>query len=170
MVWLPYKTSLDVFAVDDGWFNPRSIWEADEKKLPNGFSGLYKAVNSQNMKLGLWLPISGHSLDTSWGVKQGIQSAHKKFYCMSDEKYYKRLRKLLKKTIKNGNICYFKHDFNYFGCGHRTHGHFPTMEQSTEANVDALISILEMEAEQNPDIYPCNYYRYLAKSMVVALY
>jgi len=149
----PYDTSLDVFAVDDGWFNPRSIWEADKKKLPNGFSGLYEAVNSQNMKLGLWLPIGGHSLDTSWGVKQGIQPAHKKFYCISDEKYNKPLRKLLKKTIENGNISYFKHDFNYFVCGHKTHGHFPTMEQSTEANVDAELSVLKMEAEINPDIF-----------------
>ena len=149
----PYKTSLDVFAVDDGWFDPRSIWEADKKKLPDGFSGLYKAINNENMKLGLWLPISGHSLDTSWGVKQGIQPAHKKFYCISDEKYNKPLRKLLKKTIKNGKISYFKHDFNYFGCGHKIHGHFPTVEQSTEANVDAELSILKMEAEMNPDIF-----------------
>jgi len=149
----PYKTSLDVFAVDDGWFNPRSIWEADKKKLPAGFSGLYEAINTQNMKLGLWLPISGHSLDTSWGVKQGIQPAHTKFYCMSDEKYNKRLRDLLKKTIANGKISYFKHDFNYFGCGHKVHGHFPTIEQSTEANVDALISVLEMETEIKPDIF-----------------
>ncbi|RLD12310.1 MAG: hypothetical protein DRI44_01095 [Chlamydiae bacterium] len=149
----PYDTSLDVFAVDDGWFNPRSIWAADKKKLPNGFLGLYEAINSQNMKLGLWLPISGHSLDTSWGVKQGIQPAHKRFYCMSDEKYNKRLRNQLKKIIKEGKISYFKHDFNYFGCGHNVHGHFPTMEQSTEANVDALISVLKMETKINPNIF-----------------
>ena len=149
----PYNTSLDVFAVDDGWFNPRSIWEADKNKLPNGFSGLYETINSQNMKLGLWLPISGHSLDTSWGIKQGIQPAHKKFYCMSDEKYNGRLRKQLKKIIKQGNINYFKHDFNFFGCCHNGHGHFPTIEQSTEANVDALLSILKMETKQKPDIF-----------------
>ncbi len=149
----PYEFSLDVFAVDDGWFNLRSIWEYDKKKLPGGFASLNKRIENEDMKLGLWNPISGHSLDTSWGKENGINPAHSKYYCVSDPKYNKLLRNHLKKTIVNGKICYFKHDFNYFGCGQNNHGHFPSTEQSTEVNVDAEISILKMEAELNPEIF-----------------
>ncbi len=150
---LPYDASLDAYVIDDGWFNPKSIWKEDESKLPRGILGVRERIEGCGMSLGLWLPLNGHSLDTSWGAAQGYEKVGDKFYCMSATNYNAALRRQLKKLIREGNLQYFKHDFNYFWCGHTRHGHFPSREQSTEANVDALLSLLKMEARENPDIF-----------------
>jgi len=111
------------------------------------------AVGAAGARLGLWLPLSGHSLDTSWGKAQGLEVASPRYYCMSGTNYNRLLRAQLAALMGNGVIDYFKHDFNFFWCGQTDHGHFPTKEQSTEANVNALLDLLRYEAGLHPKIF-----------------
>ncbi len=148
-----YGAALDVAAIDDGWFVPGSIWECDTNKFPGCMQAAHAAVAVSGARLGLWLPLSGHSLDTSWGGARGFEVASPKYYCMSGTNYNRALRAQLTRLMAGNAIDYFKHDFCFFWCGRTDHGHFPTQAQSTEANVTALLSLLEMEARMNPRIF-----------------
>lgn len=56
---------VELFVLDDGWFAnkyPRNAdnaglgdWTVNEKKLPNGLSGLVKAAEERKIKFGLWV-------------------------------------------------------------------------------------------------------------------
>jgi len=144
---------LDVIAVDDGWFIPKSIWECDRAKFPGGFADLARIARACGSQPGIWLPLSGHSLDTAWGGGRGYEVASTKYYCMTGSNYNNSLREQLCTVIQQGEIAYFKHDFNFFWCGRTDHGHFPSKEQSTEANVDVLFSLLDMERRAKPGIF-----------------
>ena len=148
-----YGAKLDVIAVDDGWFVPKSIWECDNTKMPNGLVGLRKSISACGMGLGIWLPLSGLNLDTTWGEQRGYEITGPKYYCISGTNYNRALRQRLRAVIDEGNMRYFKHDFNFFWCGKTHHGHFPSKEQSTEANLDAEFSLLNMESERQPNIF-----------------
>lgn len=148
-----YGTALDVVAIDDGWFVPQSIWAHDTNKFPGGMQVARDAVKAAGARLGLWLPLSGHSLDTGWGRERGYEVASPRYYCMSGTNYNRTLRAQLRELMADGAIDYFKHDFNFFWCGRTDHGHFPSREQSTEANVNALLELLQFEAREHPRIF-----------------
>jgi hypothetical protein len=148
----PFGAQLDVFAIDDGWFLPQSIWEPDHRKLPTGFAGLRARLDPLAMRLGLWLPLSGHSLDTGWAKSNGYE-ALQRYLCLSGPKYNTALRTQLQTIISDAGLRYFKHDFNYFWCGMTDHGHFPSMPQSVEANVNAELDVLRMETACDPNLF-----------------
>ncbi|MCX7004141.1 MAG: alpha-galactosidase [bacterium] len=148
----PFGTTLDVFAIDDGWFTPQSIWEPDYRKLPTGMAGLRARIEACNMRLGLWLPLCGHSLDMAWAKSNGYE-ALQKYLCLSGTKYNTALRTQLQTLISDAGLRYFKHDFNYFWCGQSDHGHFPSIPQGVEANVNAELALLRMESRQQPGLF-----------------
>jgi hypothetical protein len=148
----PFGAVLDVFAIDDGWFNPQSIWQPDHSKLPTGLAGLRARIATNDMHLGLWLPLSGHSLDTGWGVSNGYE-ALQKYFCLSGQRYNAALRQQLATLISAGDIRYFKHDFNYFWCGQTGHGHFPSMQQSVAANVNVEGDVLAYESRLQSNLF-----------------
>ncbi|MCX7847449.1 MAG: hypothetical protein N2595_05435, partial [bacterium] len=149
----PYGAALDLAVIDDGWYVAQSVWEHDTNKFPGGMQVARDAVGVAGMKLGLWLPLSGHSLDTSWGRERGLEVASPRYYCMSGTNYNRALRERLRELMADEAIDYFKHDFNFFWCGRTDHGHFPSKEQSTEANVNALLKLLAYEARLHPRVY-----------------
>ncbi|GEM_PF-1072294 len=148
-----YDTKLDCFVVDDGWQNKKSIWKADLKKIPEDLHGLFDVIKSKGFQSGLWLPFTGVGLDIKWGEKQGYESACDVYFCMSGTNFNQNLRKRLKEIVKTADIDLFKHDFNYFDCSRIQHGHFADKMQSGEANVDALISLLEFESRLKTNIF-----------------
>lgn len=148
-----YGASLDVAVIDDGWFDPQSVWAVDTNKFPGGMQAARAAVAASGVRLGLWLPLSGHSLDTSWGGARGLEVASPRYYCMSGTNYNRALRAQLERLMAGGTIDYFKHDFNFFWCGRTDHGHFPSKEQSTEANVNALLKLLQFETKLHPRVF-----------------
>lgn len=148
-----HGASLDTLVIDDGWFNKRSIFERHPARFPRPFRYLSEELAKHNTGLGIWLSISGLNTDVPYGKTQGYETAGSKYYCMSGRKYNSELRERIGDLIVNQDVMFFKHDFNFFHCGMTDHGHFPTMEQSTERNVDALLSILAYERSLKPDIY-----------------
>jgi len=149
----PYDYMFDVFVVDDGWQEKKSVWNFRKDRFPNGLEGVRKKIIEQGSKFGLWVSLPGSNLDIKWGEKLGFKAAFTRFFCLSSERYNKVLRKRLNDLIKKEKVSYFKHDFNYFVCGRGGHGHFITPEQSSEVNVNALLSVLKYEDEINPDLF-----------------
>ena len=149
----PYDYMFDVFVIDDGWQEKKSVWGFRKDRLPRGLSALREKFVEQGSKLGLWVSLPGSNLDIKWGEKLGFKAAFTRFYCLSTKLYNDALRVRLKDLIKNDKVSYFKHDFNYFVCGRVGHGHFISDDQSSEANVNALLSVLKYEAKLNPDLF-----------------
>ena len=103
----PRNALFDIFAIDDGWQNPQSIWGVRTQRLPRGLAGLRKRIEETGFGIGIWLPLSGLNLDIAWGVRQGYEAAHTRFYCMFASNYNSVLRYQLKNLIADGNLQYF---------------------------------------------------------------
>ena len=149
----PYDYMFDIFVVDDGWQEKKSVWNYRNDRLPNGLEGVRKKIVEQGSKLGLWVSLPGCNLNIKWGEKLGFKAAFTRFFCLSTHRYNEALRKRLKELILKEKVAYFKHDFNYFVCGRGGHGHFISPDQSSEANVNALLSILKYESKIDPDLF-----------------
>lgn len=150
----PYGVTLAAFVPDDGWQNPKSIWEPDLTFLPQGYTPLANAVEKGGACLGLWMPFMGTKLDISWGKEHGYEVATgEKYYCLTAPKYNRRLREVVKRHMRDWRVGYFKHDFNMFNCREPGHGHLPEARYGFEANVDAEIEMLQYERELRSDVY-----------------
>ena len=62
------------------------------------------------------------------------------------------MRETLKKAIREGNISYFKHDFMQVNCSAEGHAHLPTRRHGFEANLDAILALMDYERQLKPDI------------------
>lgn len=154
-----YRVCLDAFVLDDGWQDRNSIWKIDQTKFSDGFTPLVNELATGGCKLGLWLSLPGVGLNINWGREKGYEASNKKlrlgsYYCLSEPKYYQMMKNTLEFLIKEYDIAYFKHDFNYFECTAEEHGHLPEKGHGLEANIDAEIDLLKFERSLNPDIEP----------------
>lgn len=69
----PYGVALDSFCIDDGGFEPKSIWEIDAGSFPQGFSRLEAAARRMNSNLGLWVSPS-IAKDVDWAKAAGYET------------------------------------------------------------------------------------------------
>lgn len=148
----PYGLRFDAFVPDDGWQNKQSIWEVDRKILPHEFKPLAEILEAGGSRLGIWMPINGTNLDTSWGKAQGylVSELSDRHYQLTDPKYDQAIRAALKHRIEDGNLAYFKHDFNNF----RTRRNHPLGPQvDFEQNLDAQLAIHRYERSLQPGIF-----------------
>jgi hypothetical protein len=150
----PFGLRMDVFVPDDGWQEPRSIWAPKAKLYPKGFGPLSDDLKARGSRLGLWLPFNGFNLDVNWGAEQGYEKSNKgRYYCLAGPKYNAELRKVLEQHIREGDIGYFKHDFNQLQCSADRHGHLPDDCHGHEANLDAELALLAYERQLQPDVF-----------------
>lgn len=150
----PYDLKMDVFVPDDGWQDPKSIWVPRKNLYPKGFGSLAKALERRGSRLGLWMPFNGFNLDVNWGAARGYEKSDKgRYYCLTAPTYNAEIRKVTERLIKQGNIGYFKHDFNQLRCTADGHGHLPDDRHGHEANLDAELELLAFERSLQTDIY-----------------
>ena len=159
-----YDIRIDAMVPDNGWQDNSSVWEPSPAHFPKGFAdlkALSEALRKDGTSLGLWLALDGTTTNIGWGTGQGYQKAKANdyfsqyfpHYSLSADGYRQALDKELRKLAGEGQVSYFKHDFNHLsdmgeGCNHPAtdrHGH--------EANVDAMISLLDSTREANPEVY-----------------
>lgn len=159
-----YDIKIDAMVPDDGWQDRSSVWEPAANHFPGGFGdlkGLSESLRKEGTTLGLWLALDGTNTKVDWGEGQGYKRAKANpyfsqyfgHYSLSADGYRQALEKQLRKLAGDGQVSYFKHDFNHLsdtgeGCNHPAtdrHGH--------EANVDAMISLLAATRDANPAVY-----------------
>ncbi len=150
----PYGLRMDSFVPDDGWQDPRSVWEPREELYPHGFAPLADGLAAMDMRLGLWMPLTGYSLDMEWAAEQGYEVADNgRYLCLSSPDSFEAMKRATERRIRDGNLAYYKHDFNFLTCTAGGHAHLPTARHSREANLDALLRLLAWERECNPEIF-----------------
>ncbi|MBN1513331.1 MAG: hypothetical protein JXB13_15045 [Phycisphaerae bacterium] len=150
----PYGISMTSMVPDDGYQEPKSIWVPRPALFPDGFRTLRQALEERGTRLGLWLPLNGFNLDVAWGREQGYETSDRgRFYCLVGPKYNAAIRAALERIIREGNINYFKHDFNQLQCSAEGHGHLPDERHGHEANLDAQLDLMAFERTLQPDIF-----------------
>ncbi len=160
----PYGIKLDAMVPDNGWQNRQSIWEPNAGQFPGGFDDLKKLsenLRREGTSLGLWLSLDGTTNDISWGEKQGYARAKANPYfsqyfahhSLSQLQYKEAMLAQLRRLVKDAGITYFKHDFNHLSDIGEGNGHPPTDRHGHEANVDAMIEMLDACRKANPQIY-----------------
>lgn len=160
----PYGVTLHAMVPDDGWQNRKSIYEPSPAHFPNGLPDLVtlsRELEAHGTRLGLWIALNGYNSDIDWGVAQGFVEAQrnerfslfKRYYSITDPKYFAVISRRLTDLIQKCNVQYFKHDFNELCDLTGNTGHLPSDRHGHEASVDAQLALLKLERELNPSIY-----------------
>ena len=150
----PYGLTMHAFVPDDGWQNGESIWGPRENLYPDGFAPLRDALEARGTRMGIWMPLNGTNLNTEWGAEQGYEKSNRGgFYCLVGPKYNAAIREATKRIIAQGNLSYYKHDFNSLRCSADGHGHLPDDRHGHEANLDAELDLLAYERKLQPEIF-----------------
>ena len=154
----PYGVKIDSVLIEFMGFDRRSIFRPHENCFPQGYGPLRKALEERGVRLALWLALNGTGLDTEWGAQQGYERSNGPFqgydgyFCLAGPKYKAALGESLRSIIREGNISYFKHDYQQMQCSGEAHGHPPTARHGFEANLDATLELLAYERELQPGI------------------
>jgi len=159
-----YGVALDAMVPDDGWQNRKSIYEPNPAQFPGGIAelmALSEELENQGTHLGLWIALNGYNSDIDWGTGQGFIEAKrndrfkkfKRYYSITDPKYFSTISQRLKDLITRCRVRYFKHDFNELCDLTDNTGHLPTDRHGHEASVDCELALLKLERELNPEIY-----------------
>ena len=144
---------LDSFVIDGGWQDPRTVFDVDPYFLPRGFAPIYEAAE---LPLGLWNSLAGFRLDLPF-----LERAHGYQICppvdvvfdLSQPEYLAAIEAAMGRHGREHGIAYWKQDFNFLVCALETPQHPVDDPQTLEANTDALIEIIAMEREINPDVF-----------------
>ncbi len=150
----PYDIKLDAMVIDDGWQERESIWRPRADLYPEGFGPLARALEAGGTRLGLWMPLSGFNLDTNWGARRGYEkSSGDKWYCLGGPRFYAAMRNATARLIREGNLNYYKHDFNFLSCDAQGHQHLPAGPHGHEVNVDRTLELLDYQRQLQPEIF-----------------
>jgi len=153
-----YGVKIDSVQPDFIGFDPESVSLPNKSIFPQGYRPLSQELESRGSSLSLWLSLNGTGNDAEWMTGQGYQRANGPYhdiggyYCASAPRFNRAMRQTLEKTISDGNISYFKHDFVQAICSAEGHGHLPTVRHGFEANVDAILEFMTYERQLKPDI------------------
>lgn len=147
-----FDASIDYCVIDDGWCDRESIYETVKKQYPNGLIEISKNIAPFNASLGLWVPYSGLYLDNEVLAKKGFEEANKKFFCLNGTNYFSALSNRLIRLIKDDNVAFFKHDFNFFVCTMPKHNHLRNDFHSEEVNMRQTTKLLNLERNTNQGV------------------
>ena len=133
----------DIFTTDEGWTDPKSIWEIDRKNLPDGFADIRKIVEPAGAKLGLWMSPSGlypRSLDYDWAeqngfvvlrYKPGQSQGFRTGVSLADPKYRNKTKLQLQRLIREEGFVQIKYD-GFTAREERLHHEMPGGDDSVE--------------------------------------
>jgi hypothetical protein len=140
---------VDSFLLDDGWDNPRALWQVNSG-FPGGLAAVNRAAREYGGAVGVWLsPWGGYGkakeqrLD--FGRKSGFETNEGGF-ALSGPKYYARFRQVSLDFIVKDGANQFKID----GTGN-VDSVFPG--SSFDSDFAAAISLIEDWRARKPDLY-----------------
>lgn len=140
---------LDSFLFDDGWDDPRSLWNFDPG-FPHGFTPLKTAAATYGAAPGIWLsPWGGYDKAKEERMKFGGEKGfemNKGGFALSGPKYFARFREVTLDFIRKYGVNQFKID----GTGN-VNSVFPGSE--FDSDFHAAISLIGEWRALKPDIF-----------------
>lgn len=136
------------------WQDYDSIWLPSRELFPHGFAPVQRMAEAAGMRLGLWLSLTGGTLNTYWGVAHGMKAARDSEvngpYCIADPAYQNALETALQGYIQRNRVNFFWCDYNDFSCA--APGYPAGSPEALEASVDAYIHVLNFIHKLNPSV------------------
>ena len=102
------------FVWDDGWDDPKTLWQPVKENFPNGFSKMLAAARRYQSTLGFWLsPFGGYGKPAqdryTYGKEQGFEFKGGKF-ALAGPKYHARFLETCAEMIDKNGSNFFKFD------------------------------------------------------------
>jgi len=140
---------LDSFLLDDGWDNPRSIWQLNSG-FPDGLAPVNRAAQKYGAAVGVWLsPWGGYEEAKQerleFGRANGFETNEGGF-ALSGPKYYAKFREVSLDFIQKDGVNQFKID----GTGN-VDSVFPG--SNFDSDSAAAISLIQDWRAKKPNIY-----------------
>jgi len=140
---------MDSFLLDDGWDDPRSLWNVNAG-FPAGLLPLLDDVRSYGAGLGIWLsPWGGYNeakrLRLEFGTRQGFE-ANAGGFALSGPRYFSRFQTVTRDFIEKDGINQFKID----GTGN-VNSVFPGSRY--DSDFAAAISLIQEWRRLQPNLY-----------------
>jgi hypothetical protein len=155
-------TALDAFRLVCTWSDPKSIWDVDRKRLPEGLAPFRRAAEEMGAHLGLWIsPASCYPFaqDGEWAGKNGYETftevaGPNTFYhtCIAGERFRARFRDNLVSLVRAYDLRHIQFDGYRFECPETNHGHEPGA-LSAEAVAGGMIEVFHALRKAQPRIY-----------------
>lgn len=143
------RVKLDSFLFDDGWDDPRSLWNFDSG-FPDGFTPLKGEAAKYGAAPGIWLsPWGGYDKAKEERIRYGRQAGlemNEGGFALSGPKYFARFREVTLEFIRKYGINQFKVD----GTGN-VNSVFPGSE--FDSDFHAAISLIGEWRAQKPSIF-----------------
>ena len=162
----PYGIKVDSFMLGFKGFNYQSLFLMDERTFPQGYRGLSQALEEQGTRLAIWHSPVGTGMDFQWGLEQGFEEADGPYrhpvldpsgttggyFCLAAPRFKAAMFKSVGQIIEESNPAGFEHDFIQSYCSAEGHGHLPTVRHGFEANVDAILELMDYQHQLQPEI------------------
>jgi hypothetical protein len=105
---------MDCFVFDDGWDDPKTLWQVLEKNFPKGFTPLQRTAETFGTNIGVWLsPWGGYGQTKAdrlaYGQTQGFEIGPAGF-SLAGEKYFHRFRQSCVDFVERYRVNFFKFD------------------------------------------------------------
>lgn len=110
---LPYKVTMDGMVFDDGWDDPKTLWQF-HRGFPNGFTPLAELCRQYHTRLGVWLsPFGGYGEPKEQRLKFGRQQGFETNatgFSLAGPKYYAAFKAACVGMIRKYGVNHFKFD------------------------------------------------------------
>ncbi len=151
-----YGLKLDAFVIDDGWDDLNSVWEIDERKFPQGFAPLRKALKEMGSHLGLWIsPWNGYGKArdqrVDWATSHGFKTSGRHL-CLGDDAYFKIFKQKTLQYLKDADLSFYKIDGFLSVCNQTDHNHLPGI-YSRQFLTTRFVEVLKALRAARPDIF-----------------
>ena len=156
-------TFFDVFATDEGWTEPQSIWQINRQYMPDGFAEFRRIVEGAGGKLGLWMSPSEtypYSIDYEWAEKNGYAVVkpsgtqpvdRRRGISLACPKYRKAVNEQLKTLIRANGFAHIKYD-GFVAQEDVAHDGLLPGQDSIEPLAEYCLELLHSSKEANPEL------------------
>jgi hypothetical protein len=109
----PYGVVMDGMVFDDGWDNPKTLWQFHDK-FPQGFTPLAQLCQTYQTRLGVWLsPFGGYGEPRKQRLKFGYEQGYETNaagFSLAGPKYYAAFKQACLEMIRRYGVNHFKFD------------------------------------------------------------
>jgi len=150
-----YQIRLDAVVLDSTWDDPKSLWEMDKTRFPQGLAPVKEFAQKLGAQPGIWLsPRGGYSLRLWKRLVGNLGEGYEKNlfgYCLPARDYFTFFSERIQDFTTQG-VGYFKIDNIGKRCFIPWHQHRPG-RYSDEAYLDSMLEIMKQTHRQNPSVY-----------------